>query len=257
MNETVHNLWASELIEDVPLGVVLFDNEGRASWVNRFMLTMLGADSMESFLACQDDDESKWKEIFSQQASMLVQRTDGTDLHLECTFKDYQGSRQGRAGFYVDVGESYQLNQRVERLTMNDPLTAMLNWRGIMRELDTLVSRSRRYENSLSVIHVRIGTSDDDAILAASRCLREQTRWTDMVGRYNDDGFMVILPETTETDTSVLIDKIKQALDSVHEKAGFEEALKVEVAAVQWQKGEDTRLLLERLESQLGTANAA
>jgi diguanylate cyclase (GGDEF)-like protein len=257
MNETVHNLWASDLVEDAPIGVVLFDLKGRACWANRHMLRMLGVPSMDMFLSSQDSSDSVWRDVFTQPENLYIQGEDGNELHLDCSYHDYNGSRQGRAGFYLDVGDRHQLSKRVERLTMNDALTSMLNWRGIRRELDILVSRSRRYENALSVIHVRIDASDDHSVLAASRCLREQTRWTDMVGRHNEDGFLVILPETAERDTCVLADKIKQAIESVHKQAGLREPLKVQIAAIQWKRGEDTGLLLERLDAQLETANAA
>lgn len=257
MNETVHNLWASELIEDAPVGVVLFDPKGRAWWANRHMLRMLGVTTMDTFLASQDSHDSAWQGLFNQPANLYIQGRDGDELHLDCSYQDYNGNRQGRAGFYMDVGDRHQLSKRVERLTMNDALTSMLNWRGIRRELDILVSRSRRYENALSVIHVRIDASDDESVLAASRCLREQTRWTDMVGRYNEDGFLVILPETSESDARVLAEKISQAIGSVHEKAELAAPLNVQIAAIQWKRGEDTQLLLERLDTQLDTANAA
>ena len=253
MNERV-NQWASELIEDIPVGVVVFEASGRASWVNRHMLDMLGIENQDEFLALQDAETSESRTLFARQEYVQLVRDDGSSLYLECRFHDYP---QGCAGFYTDVSEKRRLQDTVERLTMNDPLTSMLNWRGIMRELDTLVSRSRRYENSLSVMHVRTGTTEEQAVQAVSRCLREQTRWTDLVGRYSDDSFMVVLPETEEADTSVLIEKIGQAMTSVHELAGLDDVLNVEIAAVQWQRGEDTRLLLERLESQNGTANAA
>lgn len=253
MSEMI-NQWLSELIDDVPVGIVLFDSEGRASWCNRHMLTMLAIDSQDRFLALQDSNTGEWQALFGQQQKIQLVRDDGSSVYLEGQFQDFQ---QGRAGFYTDVSEKRRLQETVERLTMNDSLTSMLNWRGIMRELDTLVSRSRRYENDLSVIHVRTGTNEDEAVQAVSRCLREQTRWTDLVGRYSDDSFMVVLPETAESDTTVLIEKIRAAVASLHEQAGLKEALNVDIAAVQWQRGEDTRLLLERLESQHGTANAA
>ncbi len=253
MNERV-NQWASELIEDIPVGVVLFETSGRASWVNRHMLDMLGINNHDEFLALQDADTNESRVLFTRQENIHVVRDDGSSLYLECSFHDYP---QGYAGFYTDVSEKRRLQDTVERLTMNDPLTSMLNWRGIMRELDTLVSRSRRYENSLSVMHVRTGTTNEQAVQAVSRCLREQTRWTDLVGRYSDDSFIVVLPETEEADTAVLIEKINRAVATVHEQAGLDDIVEVEIAAVQWQRGEDTRLLLERLESQHGKADAA
>lgn len=250
MNEKLHGSWARALIDEVPVGVVVFDQDmATITWANRRMAQLLGLADAAQLVGETARQDSPLFELFARPEALILPRADGGEVTLECHYQDYDGVPSGRAAFYTDCSDRQQLQERIERLSMTDPLTSTLNWRGILREVDIQVSRSRRYDNPLSLMFIDIKQEDQDCLLQASRSLREQIRWTDMLGRFEQQRFLLVLPETAEQAAQCLADKICSALGAVHEVSGLAEPLHARAAVVQWRKGEDTRLLLQRLDT--------
>jgi diguanylate cyclase (GGDEF)-like protein len=85
-----------------------------------------------------------------------------------------------------------------------------------------------------------------------SRYLRDRLRWVDQIGRWADDEFLLVLPETAVDDARGLIDKIRneqasmqlpQPYDDLHPRLAFGLAC--------WNKGDDMRTLLRRAQQDL------
>lgn len=102
------------------------------------------------------------------------------------------------------------LLEETRRLATTDALTGIANRRRILEVLDDEIQRARRYDGTLSVlvadvdrfkrINDRWGhTAGDAALVAVARCLDEQLRRVDRVGRWGGEEFLVVLPQTAET----------------------------------------------------------
>lgn len=107
-----------------------------------------------------------------------------------------------------------ELERRVatlERLAVTDPLTGLLNRRGLKRALQTALSAARRYGEQGILISIDLdgfkfvndtyGHAVGDKVLKqVARILSEGVRETDSVGRVGGDEFIVLLTRVPEKD---------------------------------------------------------
>jgi len=107
-----------------------------------------------------------------------------------------------------------ELERRVaalERMALTDPLTGLLNRRGVKRALQVALSAARRYGEQGIVISIDLdgfkfvndtyGHAVGDKVLKqVARILGEGVRETDSVGRVGGDEFVVILTRVPEKD---------------------------------------------------------
>ncbi len=106
---------------------------------------------------------------------------------------------------------------------LTDPLTGLLNRRGLEQQLNPLLSHARSVGNELSVLFVdldhfkqvndQFGHDRGDAVLRlVAGTLRRLVRTVDLVARYGGDEFVVALP-STDTRTAVKIaDRIREGV---------------------------------------------
>ena len=110
-----------------------------------------------------------------------------------------------------DLRRENQLpHQQIQDLKLTDDLTGLPNRRAISQAPELQISRSRRHRNPLSVVLVHIGLQDDQVellrdsadplVLGVSRFLRDRLRWVDQIGRWEENIFLLVLPETEQAD---------------------------------------------------------
>lgn len=160
--------------------------------------------------------------------------------------------------FFLDVTaqstvyrEKEALEHELARLTTRDPLTGLPNRNALLQGLEPLVSRSRRYNNPLSLIHLelKLPEESEQRVLAhVSQLLRDQIRWADLVGRWDKSTFLLILPETLEEAAKSLVDKLEVKLREISNRENSESfhgaAFSFGIAS--WNSGDDTARLLQR-----------
>ena len=142
----------------------------------------------------------------------------------------------------------------MEELKLTDDLTGLPNRRAISQALDLHISRSRRYQNPLStaLIHIDLREwngvqplSSEPVVLAVSRFLRDRLRWVDQIARWDENVFLLVLPETTEADARQLLEKIvgeQQGMELPESVGDLRPQLTFGLAC--WRKGDDMRTLL-------------
>lgn len=247
------------LLEDLPIGLLLLDQEHRVSWANRRLVEIIGMPA----------EELAGKHL--EQLGEPVQRLLATEpqlIHDPLSQRWLNRTAQrtpagGRLLVLTDVTEQEQLaednarlRQQVEDLRLTDELTGLPNRRAISQALDLHVSRSRRYQNPLSVvlayvdIHRPAGVqplSTDPVILGVARFLRDRLRWVDQIARWEEHIFLLVLPETTENDARNLLEKIageEDGLQTAEAPGDLRPRLTFGLAC--WHKGDDARTLLRK-----------
>lgn len=120
--------------------------------------------------------------------------------------------------------EKIRLFQETKRLSITDGLTGLFNSRYFYKQLDAEIARSNRYGHSFSLILFDIDNfkiindtyghqAGDDVLLELARILQEASRVTDIVVRYGGEEFIIVLPNTSESDTLNLAERIRSSVE--------------------------------------------
>jgi diguanylate cyclase (GGDEF)-like protein len=145
-----------------------------------------------------------------------------------------------------------------------DSSTGLLNTQTMQQELIAQVSRSRRYLNPLSVVMIRLQDMEEIAggvagiqkqrlIRGIAKMLKEKLRWVDVVGCWDKDAFMLILPETSQDAAGKLVRKLQTYIHRMlaeEERTGSNSVV-IDIGLAEWTKGDDLNSLLARVERDL------
>lgn len=254
----------ARLLDALPVGVGLQDPEGRFFWVNQALTRQLGmpADhilghSLETLPVERVDREGgvplfHVPRVVQGQAEWLVV----TGVRLPDN-----GALGLRVSVFEDVTQTERFRRQVDRLQQalhgqvsTDEVTGLLNRRGLMSQLEAQVSRSRRYQNVLSVVVMRLrcvgGPVEQPALqvlTAVGRVLRDQTRWPDIIGRWDEQDFVLVLPETSAESAGLLAEKLRARIAGAFPQAGEQGPTCVaDFGIAAWEKGDSAQLLLEK-----------
>jgi len=99
-------------------------------------------------------------------------------------------------------------NQSLERLSMLDPLTELLNRRGLQQALSRQIARVQRNSEPVAVLLIDIDdfkrvnenlghAVGDVALKELARRIRSSVRGVDCIGRLGGDEFMILIPSDT------------------------------------------------------------
>jgi diguanylate cyclase (GGDEF)-like protein len=131
----------------------------------------------------------------------------------------------------ISVDEEKQLrmellvhNMELEKLTTRDPLTELYNRQYFFDRLNREMETARGFDRPLSVLVLDVdglrsingehGHATGDELLSTfGQCLLAQTRASDVPARIGGDKFAVILPDTSESQAAVMVNRLHQALE--------------------------------------------
>ncbi|MEC4683286.1 MAG: diguanylate cyclase, partial [Nitrospirota bacterium] len=137
-------------------------------------------------------------------------------------------------GLVLDILENaslaidrFKLHRKMEELSVLDPLTALLNRRGLEMSLLQFLAGIRRNEgvavigildlDDFKVVNDSFGHSSGDALLEElSRRLRKTLRETDLIGRLGGDEFVIVSALSRPEDLPALMDRLSEVLRSTY-----------------------------------------
>lgn len=160
----------------------------------------------------------------------------------------------------VVVGtEVRRLREDLYELNPKHPVTNLLSRDAIIQHLETQVTRSRRYHNPLALLRVRYdfsGLAEDEAATHAlmkqiAFFFNDQMRWADQTGMLDDETYLIILPETNFEAATLLLNKFNSPahlglLNNLDPGASL-----FSVGLTEWQKGDDARKMLQRIQQDI------
>ncbi|MCK5941981.1 MAG: GGDEF domain-containing protein, partial [Planctomycetes bacterium] len=122
--------------------------------------------------------------------------------------------------------------QRAQKFALTDPLTRLFNRRMGIHALEQSISRTERDKAPLTVLmcdldHFKrlndtLGHVQGDAALRATAdVLRNTVRKADTVCRYGGEEFLVVLPDTTSDEATVLATRMFTAVNARGEELGL------------------------------------
>lgn len=154
--------------------------------------------------------------------------------------------------------ECDESSEDISSLTVIDPLTHVMNRRGITMGVLEAMAQAERYNTPLSVAMVDVdhfqrinddfGNQTGDKVLAdLASVLADSLRMPDKVGRYGGEEFMVIMPHTALVQARKIAERLRAAVHNTKFSAdGKRAGLTVSVGVTQYAKGADLELLLSR-----------
>ena len=268
---------ATHALNMSPVGVIIYDDADKIQWINQVMSEFLSTPADQLIGLSATELSSQYLDSFSDhpdlwKVSNTISRQNRWLISLDTPPNAEQApeNTSNNIRYFVDVSEIMKLKTEVRNLqdqldnnSTADTLTGLLNKRSLLQSLEPQVSRSRRYNNPLTLIVMQIDgfkvhsddtqPSTDQALTAVSFYLRDQMRWVDLVGRTGDNEFTLILPETCLEDANILVEKISSRLDklSLPDTPEITLSVNAKFGVAEWEKGDDTSLLLKKAKNNL------
>jgi diguanylate cyclase (GGDEF)-like protein len=269
-----------QLLQACPVGIMLLSKDGVVTWINPTLETWLGDRTGQLIGQPADGIAAELQELYGDNPTVHLGAVSSTDEHwLIGTTQPLPDG--GRAQFFTDASPLKQLMQQrddllaeLQELTVTDAESGLPNRRALFQNLESQVSRSRRYQNPLSIILMRIENmeqivdqttnQDNTSLLDAIRTiLNDQMRWADMIGRLDEAEFLFILPETDASACRQLTEKVSANFEdmAIEGLETDDSTITTRYGIAEWRKGDDVGLLLMRaredLEAEGSTAERA
>ncbi len=148
------------------------------------------------------------------------------------TQRDDAGKPEMLVGIVFDVTEQkriesllQQQNEKLVELSSIDALTGIFNRRILYERLDYEMKRSDRTKKPLSVILMDIDhfkqvndqyghLAGDQVLIQVAKLIQQSVRKTDIVGRYGGEEFLMILPDCSAAEGSIVAEKIRLAIQN-------------------------------------------
>lgn len=159
-------------------------------------------------------------------------------------------------------------SEKLQSLSLIDPLTQTFNLRYLDQVLPREVNRANRHGTTITFVLIEVaGWAEvvtkngdlvgDQMLLAAAQFLKNTLRGSDIVLRYDVTRFLVIMPETNESQAGCALKRVFSGLDSWHleSNAPFELDLRTGMSA--YSRGADANSVLRQAEESLRSARPA
>ena len=267
MLKQLNNEDLAQILTSCPMGLAISDNKKNITWVN---------DSFQDYLGISVDEIagsgiSELPEILqalftSSSAVHIPANSIRDDQWFMCSQKPFNEDGS-TVHFITDIGPLHLLMKERESLKDElrealaiDEVTGMPNKVALLQSLEPQISRSRRYNNLLSIVIMQVNNLDQldetqaaNLLLPISQMLNDQVRWADIVGKLSDTDFLLVLPETNEDACKTLSDNLAERLGTLEVPKDLPENFKIDASFgyCEWAKGDDLVLLMQKAREKL------
>lgn len=255
---------AALTLSQAPLGVMLVQGP-RIAWANETLAKALKTSAATmTGLEIEAAKQNGLGVLFDERSPHLeLKLPDGSIQHWQRLRQPLPGGAE--AHFFMDVTRQFELEaellalqEQLKALDTRDGETGLMSSNAILQALDAQITRSRRYGNPLSAIRLNLTppanlAKHHTALRIISQEFKMQLRWADLIGRLDDDNFLLVLPETPLKDAESLAQKLGHDRIALTSRA---EGWSITFTCAEWRKGDDTRKLLKRLQEPGSTADS-
>jgi diguanylate cyclase (GGDEF)-like protein len=169
----------------------------------------------------------------------------------------------------VDRDTSDSGNLGVVHRTDTDPLTHTLNQRGLTVKLLETMALGERYGNNLALAIVGIDHLDEvveeysravanKALVAIASEMTDSLRMPDVLGRWADDQFIAVLPETPLEGAKQIGERLRESVSSAQfeGRRGVMLTLTASIGVTVFRMGDDLHGLLSRATRAMNAAKS-
>ncbi|NOY15352.1 MAG: diguanylate cyclase [Gammaproteobacteria bacterium] len=134
-----------------------------------------------------------------------------------------------------------------------DPLTRTSNERGLTISILELMALADRYGHKLSIGLIKIDGIDSleetdagDVMINTAGLMTESLRMPDRIGRFRDNMFMALLPESDIAGATIVADRLRENLEKG--MTNTTHRVSVWIGMTEFHRGEDLQSFLDRVE---------
>lgn len=168
----------------------------------------------------------------------------------------------------VDTQQRFilQQNQDLERLSMTDLLTGVLNRHGLQKRSSEILNRAARFGHPVALlmldldhfkqINDRHGHLVGDLVLKHfAETIQANLRGSDIFGRWGGEEFLVIAPHLNLNEAEKMAEKLRSAIEAVEFDSGVH--LTTSIGVSEYNSGEPASALIKRADHALYAAKEA
>jgi diguanylate cyclase (GGDEF)-like protein len=155
-----------------------------------------------------------------ERLSRAANRVAGGDLDVDVPTSGGGEVAQLSGVFNGMVQRLREGREELERMSVTDELTGLVNRRRLTTELEREVQRSERHNHSCAVLMLDVDKfkhfndkyghqAGDVALQRLAQILRKSVRAVDTVARYGGEEFLVILPETGAEGAALMAERVR------------------------------------------------
>ncbi len=257
MTQSLSANLALAIFDNCPFPLLVVNSSGRASTHNRAfdrLLDELRRKQLRPPGHTPPDDELL-RVLLGEQTTISLTGQNGEQCHLEVRSFTLPEQDNTEVRIFIDVSTRIELertldslNEEVKDNTLTDPVTGLLNQRGLMLALEPQVARSRRYNSPMSLITLSIqpAKNREAMLVEVARVLKDQLRWADLIGCTEQQDFTLVLPETTSDAASKLAAKLEHRLGELAVPVFPTQTPWFFFGVTSWRKSDNSSTLLKR-----------
>ena len=157
-------------------------------------------------------------------------------------------------------------DEDLSHAAITDPLTRIMNRRGITVGLLDAMAHAERYRTPLTVamadidllkeINASYGRGAGDSVLKdVAGVLADALRMPDKVGRYGGEEFLIVLPQTSIVQGKKIVERIRASVSKWDFEVGSKKIrLTISIGVTQYKTGEDLEQLMSHASKALQEA---
>lgn len=226
-------------------------------------------------LSSADEEVSRYEESLNECSESLDKSMSVDQLEsivsslLVSTGKMHEGSTSLHDNLLASKKEADELRAELEKVraeSKTDPMTSLLNRKGLDVELSSLTEEDDYKEQKHAVLIADIdkfkSINDnyghlfgDKIIKIVATALSKLTKGKDLVARFGGEEFVIVLPDTTLEGATTVAEKIRASLENgrvFNPKTGEEiKRVTVSIGVTELEVGEDINVAIARADEAL------
>ncbi|HFD13247.1 MAG TPA: diguanylate cyclase [Crenotrichaceae bacterium] len=235
---------AFETLQKLPLAIVILKDE-TIIWVNQKFIDLSGfsAEQLINISPASSEDE-RLNRLFGNIDETESFELNGNQIYL--LPEAVSLTEQKQVYVFHDISQQHELREQIKQFSLKDSNTGLFNRRVILENLESQVTRSRRYGNPLALLRLSISGCETDTaerMKAVAEQLKDRLRWADCLGTLDENTILIILPETCLEEAKELATKL------LNDRAIASDGCCIQFGITAWQKGDDPARMLKNIEA--------
>ncbi|RUO43712.1 hypothetical protein CWE15_00475 [Aliidiomarina taiwanensis] len=228
-----------DLYENAPIGYITLAADGMITNVNKMLLSYLGykREDLVAKVNLKDlvvkDSESQAHDLLNalseartKQHRLLMKCKNGDTIVVSCNLTSRTDGiptlEVGRCSV-LDVSEQVKLENRLQHLAHNDPLTGLANRRYFDEFATHEFVKAQRHKSPISILAMDIDhfkkindtyghDVGDDILKSLANTCEGVIRSTDIMARFGGEEFVILMPDIDYDDAVIKANEIRETL---------------------------------------------